>query len=291
MNGYLAVMAYILNLFTPETWAAFRNHDAEVSGFRVRQRRVARERIKPGDVFLCYLVRLSRWCGALEITSDAFQDDTPIFADPDPFVIRFRVTPLVLLDPEESVPIFEPKVWKALSETREAPLGSTVWTGYFRSSLRQIEDKDGEFLLSLLREQQEERQTFPFTDRDKRQLARKRKIRALDREVTVEVPDDEDEVDTISEPAAVETAAPAETRQSIQMQAKVAQIGVEMGFRVWVPRGDRVRVLELTDGRPSGSSAKYGYPPTYRCAGRKARESPARNPATSVFASRSRTAV
>ncbi len=28
------------------------------------------------------------------------------------------------------------------------------------------------------------------------------------------------------------------------MQAKVARIGVEMGFRIWVPRSDRVRVLE-----------------------------------------------
>ena len=48
-------MAYFLNLFTPETWSAFHEHGAQVSGFRYRQRRIARERIKPGDIFLCYL--------------------------------------------------------------------------------------------------------------------------------------------------------------------------------------------------------------------------------------------
>ena len=70
-------MEYFLNLFTPETWEAFQAHGSRVSGFRHRQRRIARERIKPGGIFLCYMVRLSRWCGALEITSEAFEDASP----------------------------------------------------------------------------------------------------------------------------------------------------------------------------------------------------------------------
>jgi len=53
-------MSYFLNLFTPETWAAFQVHGSNVSGFRWRQRRMAQEEIKVGDIFLCYLVRLSR---------------------------------------------------------------------------------------------------------------------------------------------------------------------------------------------------------------------------------------
>lgn len=48
-------MAYFLNLFTPETWEAFRKHGAGVSGFRHRQRRMVTEDIHVGDVFLCYL--------------------------------------------------------------------------------------------------------------------------------------------------------------------------------------------------------------------------------------------
>lgn len=44
-----------------------------------------------------------------------------------------------------------------------------------------------------------------------------------------------------------------EARQSIQMQAKIAQIGAEMGFRIWVPRNDRQRVLDHIEERQRGA--------------------------------------
>ena len=81
-------MNYWLDLFTPYTWRRFREHGASISGFPPRQRKTAHERIEPGDYFLCYLVKLSRWSGVLEIVSDVFEDGTPIFADDnDPFTI------------------------------------------------------------------------------------------------------------------------------------------------------------------------------------------------------------
>ena len=52
-------MAYFLDLFTPETWRAFRETGASVTGFRERHRRLAGERVSQGDIFLCYLTRLS----------------------------------------------------------------------------------------------------------------------------------------------------------------------------------------------------------------------------------------
>ena len=61
-------MRYFLDLFTPETWSQFQAHGANISGFRPRQQKAA-DRVQPGDIFLCYLVRLSRWCGVLEVTS------------------------------------------------------------------------------------------------------------------------------------------------------------------------------------------------------------------------------
>ena len=39
-------MKYHLDLFTPETWEAFRVAGATVTGFRERQQRMAQERVK-----------------------------------------------------------------------------------------------------------------------------------------------------------------------------------------------------------------------------------------------------
>lgn len=230
-------MPYFLNLFTPETWSAFREHGADISGFRYRQRRVAQEHIKEGDIFLCYMVRLSRWCGVLRIISPAFQDEKPIFKNPDPFVIRFKVEPIVLLDPEFSLPILDDRIWDGLSETKGIDKGSRGWAINFRASLRKIEDSDGEFLLSQLKKQKEEQNRFPLTDRDRRQLMKIFKIRTLSGEIPVDVPgsDDEDDQDV--------KAVTLESRQSHLLQAKVSKIGIEMGFQIWLPPNDRTRVL------------------------------------------------
>ena len=113
-------MNYWLDLFTPFTWTRFRNHGADISGFRQRQRKAAFERVKKGDLLLCYLVKLSRWCGVLEITSEAFEDHSPIFSDTeDPFTIRFHVKPRTLLDFEKAIPIEQPELWNHLSFTRD----------------------------------------------------------------------------------------------------------------------------------------------------------------------------
>lgn len=57
------------------------------------------ERIASGDILICYMTRLSRWVGALEVIDGPFIDSTPIFLpENDPFVVRFRVCPVVWLD-------------------------------------------------------------------------------------------------------------------------------------------------------------------------------------------------
>jgi len=100
-------MAYYLNLFSPETYEAFTRSDRTISGFRERQVKVA-ARIQPGDKFICYMTKLSRWIGMLEVMSASFEERTPLFVPTDdPFVIRFKVQPVVWLDKEYTVPIRE----------------------------------------------------------------------------------------------------------------------------------------------------------------------------------------
>lgn len=239
-------MAFYLDLFTPETWQAFHEIGKTVSGYRERHRRQA-ERVKPGDYFVCYLVRLSRWCGILEVESEPYHDTSPLHTDLDPFTVRFKVKPIVTLNPEESIPIYADAVWNALTITREHTRGTPGWTGFFRGSLNRFEESDGTFLAELLSRQQSNPEPYPLTAKDKRQLVRKRKIRTLDREVEVEVPDDQGD-----EPTLTAEVVTSDSRPSIQYQAKVAQIGAAMGFRIWVPRTDKTRVLDNVPKRMHG---------------------------------------
>ena len=237
-------MAYFLDLFTPETWGAFCNRGATITGFRQRHRRLAIERVSQGDIFICYLTRLSRWCGVLQVESNAYDDDSSIYEDPDPFTVRFKVKPIVTLEPKLAIPIYDDVVWSTLSITNQHQKGTPSWTGFFRGSLNKFEQDDGRYLVDLLTRQQSNPEAYELTDKDKRHLARRRKIRTLDREVEVEVPDNDDD-DSAPEVSVVQPTVEPDVRESIQYQAKVAQIGAEMGFHIWVPRSDKTRVLEL----------------------------------------------
>ena len=214
---------------------------------------MAGERVRRGDIFLCYLTRLSRWCGVLQVESDVYYDNSPIHDDLDPFTIRFKVRPIVVLEPELAIPIHDDKVWSTLTITNQYERRHSNWTGFFRGSLNRFEDSDGSYLLKLLKKQQSNPESYSLTEKDRRQLVRRRKVRTLYREVEVEVPDLEDD-DAVLEAEIVELTKETNSRESIQMQAKVAQIGAEMRFRIWVPRNDRARVLEHI---PTGMREKF----------------------------------
>jgi hypothetical protein len=239
-------MDYFLDLFTPETWRAFQTHGSMVSGFRHRQRKAA-EQVQVGDIFCCYLVRLSRWCGLLEVTSESYSDASPIFSDPDPFIIRFKVKPLMMFGPEHSIPIADDKLWPHLSFTRELGLKSFGWaqSAGLRSSLRRLTSADGELLGELLKEQNTTRRLYPLTGRDEQTLSERKTVTAADRTVLVEVPVDAPDDDAPAEH--VEGPSPnekADFRTSLKVQALLARVGIEMGFRVWIPRNDKQAVLD-----------------------------------------------
>ena len=231
-------MTYWLDLFTPYTWMRFQEHGASVSGFRPRQRHTAFERVKSGDLFLCYLTKLSRWCGVLEVIGSAFEDHAPIFADDnDPFPIRFKVTPKVKLDFEHSIPIEE--LWDRLSITRGLIPGSFGWaqSAKLRQSLFRVADEDGQVIASALQEQSRTQRIFQLDAADRRHITQRTIVRTETGEVEVEVPEREEEL------AAAEP--PVELRASLKVQAKVAQLGAVLGFNIWVPPSDRGKITEL----------------------------------------------
>jgi hypothetical protein len=242
---------YFTDLFTPETWKAFREHGTNVSGFRERQRQAA-ERVSKGDILCCYLVRLSRWCGLLEVTSDVYIDASPIFADPDPFVVRFKVRPLTILDPGFAIPIFDAALWPHLSITRDLEIRSFGWaqTANMRSSLRALTPQDGELLRKVIFEQAERRRSYPLSPQDVQRLTQRQTVHAADRSVLVEVPIEptavrgEREAQEEPELSLADEAIGTQPAQSLKMQAVLARIGVEMGFRVWVPRNNKQAILD-----------------------------------------------
>ena len=229
-------MAYYLDLFSPETYKAFSESPRDISGFRLRQLNSARD-IKVGDKLLCYVTRISRWVGILEVTSSVFEDSTPIFySENDPFVIRFKVKPNVWLPFERAIPIHEDVIWNALSFTKNYEKRTKTWTGPIRVSLGRITEDDGKLIDEMLLNQSEGNNPiiYPLSEEDNQKL-RLMKIRTQDNiEVAVTVPEDNKQEDSPL----------IEVKESKSIQALIATIGERLGFRIWLPRSDRSRVLE-----------------------------------------------
>jgi predicted RNA-binding protein len=228
-------MAYYLDLFSPATYEAFSRSDRTISGFRPRQRAAA-QRIKAGDRLLCYMTKLSRWIGVLEVESGPFDDASPRFyPEDDPFTVRFRVKPIHWLPVEKCVPIHEDEVWKQLSFTRDQSKNTSNWTGKLRGSLGLISTEDGQFLERLLASQATGHREWPVKEEEFRRLLVSR-VRGATKDITVTVP---------TEPEAEVETSPAEpeVRESTRLQALLAEIGARMGMNIWIPRNNREAVL------------------------------------------------
>jgi hypothetical protein len=238
-------MAYVLDLFSPETWSNFLASGAHTSGFSRNQETRARRTVKPDDIFLCYLVKLGRWCGALRVTSEAFIDETPIFrATDDKFIVRFKVEPIVTLQPEQSIPTALPEIWNRLAWTRDIEPGSVGWGAHFQQSLRVVPDDDAAFLLKRLKQQAASPHSFPLSAKDLRNLRAVTTVKtSAGAEVSVAIPDAEDEADE----SPGEQATPPEARESHRIQALLAELGAKMGFAVWIPRGDKEKIKSLVE--------------------------------------------
>ena len=229
-------MAYYTDLFSPETYEAFSESSRDISGFRKRQQNAASQ-IHPGDKLVCYVTKVSRWIGVLEVTSDFFINEAPLFyPEDDPFVVRFRVRPIVCLTKEKAVPIHQDHIWDSLSFTKGHDKGSSTWTGKMRNSLNPLTIDDGRFLEELLQSQQQDGEVYEL-DEDKYQKLVTQRVRRPDKVVRVSVPQEDDEQEEIAQ-------SELTIRESYQMQALLAQIGETMGFTVWLPKRDRTSVLQ-----------------------------------------------
>lgn len=226
-------MTYYINLFSPETFETFTESDRTISGFRQRQKNAA-SRVEPGDKLICYMTKLSRWVGVLEVESECFEDGTPIYtAQNDPFVIRFKVRPIVWLSKEKAIPIHEKYVWNTLSFTRDLSQKSSSWTGKLRGSLNVLDEEDGYFLEEALLSQSNNGTIYPVDEAEYAKYLR-HTVRREDGQIAVSVPADTEDHSELPV---------RDVRESARIQSLLAQIGDQMGMRVWIPRNDRSAVL------------------------------------------------
>ena len=228
-------MRYWLDLFTGTTWDEFRRAGETVTGFREKQR-TRSGKVKPGDIFLCYLTGVMRWVGALEVIGPS--DDSRAIWSLD-FPVRFDVKPLIVLDAECGVPM-EALKGRVSFYADDSDRGK--YKGLIRGSPNRFkQDQDAALIIELL---QDALRNPVRRSVDPKKLARTPFFRAEQRKgkqtittvVSVPEPDEAEETqrDDFSVTAETESAS-LHTR----IQHQLLSLGADMGFDVWVARNDR----------------------------------------------------
>ena len=121
------------------------------------------------------------------------------------------------------------------------------------SSPRSWPESDCKFLEQKLLEQGKTQTNYPFTEKDEKKLKTSKIRIGSQKEIVVSVPEDDD--NNITEQS--ETTTSNEQRDSIKVQAKLSVIGEKLGFKIWIPRVDRNRVLEFGNQKKDRSLKNY----------------------------------
>lgn len=227
---------YWLDLFTFKSWNEFREAGGEVSGFTAGRWSTV-QRLKPGDLLLCYLTGISRFIGVLEVTGPAFQDVAPIWSDAD-FPSRVPVRVVHALTPETAVPVLDLRNDLTIFEGLTNP---NNWSGAFRGSPAKWNSSDGAVVAAAVADAVVNPVERPV---DKGKLGhRPKSLRTPIGDVTVPVDPSPADEESGADAAAIvpdEAAVSAHT----EIQGLLLQFGSAMGLDVWVARNDRNRTWQ-----------------------------------------------
>jgi len=224
----MSARTYWLDLFSGQTWDEFLRAGATVSGFSERRWKTVQQ-IRPGDYLLCYLTGISRWIGALEVISEPYRDETPIWKDAV-FPCRVKVKIVVALTPETAIPITDLRDHLSIFQRLSSP---TAWSGHVRMSPARWETSDGEAVIAALLEAKSNPVTRPF---DPARLERRHQLLRA-RMGLVTVPEREEVSLAPSEDVREQSAHD-------EIQWLLLKFGNDMGLDVWVARNDRGRVVD-----------------------------------------------
>lgn len=240
-------MTYFVDIFSVETYEEFSQTDKTVTGFH-QSRRAWVAKIKPGDKIACYLKGFSCWIGILEVAGALFEAEAGAETI-EQYSLQFPTKPLVWLELGQLIPIKRPDVWGALSFTKNVALGSGGWNALLRSSGVRMPDADGAAVEAFLRAQLQNPIPDGITVEDWEKKRGFKITTAQGKTVSVQVPEAEAHDALAAEAAKAEPLdVQGQVRTSHKMQARLAEIGLSMGFEIWIPKADKEAVAsEMED--------------------------------------------
>lgn len=135
---------------SPENFAATRERDFALIGMKEIRRNMALQ-MEPGDRIVFYLTRIKRLAASVVITSEMFEDRTPVWPGKpgkvDAYPWRFETEPEIVLDEADWIDAGE--LASRLEHVRKWP--AEHWTLAFQGQLRTVSDADAEVLVERLR--------------------------------------------------------------------------------------------------------------------------------------------
>lgn len=135
----------------PENFARTRANGFTMHGIKSTRRKMAAG-IRPGDRLIFYLTGIKRFGGIARVTSELFEDHTPIWSSPkkpgEDYPYRVHIEPEIVLDEDRYVdaqPLAE-----RMTYTKKWPRNN--WTLAFQGNLHLVPQEDYELIAAQLRE-------------------------------------------------------------------------------------------------------------------------------------------
>ena len=207
-------MAYYLILLSPNAYESFTG-SLSFPAWRAS----ALATLQRGDCLIAYLPALSRWIGVLEVQAVHGR--------------QARVQPTVWLSLAQGVPLAHSRLWNALSFTRSRDPNMASAIPTLRTTLTPLSDADGALLADFLRAYAESGQETPYDQAAYQALLGRRLTRNDGYSLIVAMPDLHDmHIEDLF-------YSNIEGRETVRVQALLADAGAKMGYTIWIPHEDR----------------------------------------------------
>ncbi|MGH9174724.1 MAG: EVE domain-containing protein [Vicinamibacterales bacterium] len=137
---------------SPENFAATRQQGFTIQGIKSRHRKKA-EAMKPGDRIVWYITGVKAFAGYATITSEYYEDHTPIWKSRDPkkdaedYPYRVDIRPEIVLG--DAAFIQAEPIARQMAYVAKWPAAN--WTLAFQGNVHKIDDDDFELIAGALR--------------------------------------------------------------------------------------------------------------------------------------------